>query len=229
MQALPGHGSMVNEFQSIFKHEGLRGLYRGSYSLLIGGGIMRSAQFGVYSSTIAFMSRHTGGPTRPADRLLGIFDPQVIVGGFFGGIGRGVVEAPFENIKVRRQVDAKWSLRELYIGSGTTILRNSILVTLFMVNIDLSKYLFPDTFGPFLTGAITANLAWLTIWPLDVIKSQIQSGKHEGQSMTELLRKILKSGALYRGLIPGLTRSTVANGLSMAVYDKVEKYLKGLQ
>lgn len=229
MQAMPGHGSMVKEFRDLFQREGFRGLYRGGTALLLGGGLMRSAQFGVYNNVIALIREKSGGPTRPENKLLGIFDPQVIAAGFCGGIGRGLVEGPFENIKVRRQVEAKWTLRELYIGSGTTIFRNSILFTLFVVNMDLTKQLIPGGLSPFMTGAVCANMAWLCIWPLDVVKSQIQSGSYKGKSMLYLLKDVVKSGALFRGLIPGLTRSTIANGLSMIVYNKVEHYLKDLK
>lgn len=70
-----------------------------------------------------------------------------------------------------------------------------------------------------------ANLAWLTIWPLDVVKTQLQSGKYSGQSPLALIAEVHRSGLLYRGLLPGLTRSTLANGLSMVVYKKVEAWL----
>ena len=63
-------------------------------------------------------------PTKPKERWMGFLDPQgnispmyhgllhllfshnnvVVVAGFFGGIGRGLVEGPVEYIKVRRQV-----------------------------------------------------------------------------------------------------------------------------
>jgi hypothetical protein len=32
--------------------------------------------------------------------------------------------------------------------------------------------------SPFLTGAICSNLAWLTIWPLDVVKTQVSHVMH---------------------------------------------------
>jgi hypothetical protein len=79
--------------------------------------------------------------------------------------------------------------------------------------------------GPFLTGAVCANLAWLTIWPLDVVKTQLQSGKYAGKSPVVLVTDVWRSGLLFRGLVPGLTRSTMANGLSMVVYKKVEALL----
>lgn len=65
------------------------------------------------------------------------------------------------------------------------------------------------------------SLAWLTVWPADVIKTQRQSGNYEGKSTAELLKINLKSGRLFRGILPGLFRSTVANGSSMVIYEKV--------
>eukprot|EP00957_Ditylum_brightwellii_P004194 319281-Ditylum_brightwellii.AAC.1 len=97
--------------------------------------------------------------------------------GFAGGLGRGVVEGPFEMIKVRRQVIE-----------------------------DLS---------PFWRGGMCANMAWMTIWPLDVVKSRAQSGKFEGVGMVQLLKDAAKDGHLWRGVGPGLTRSFIANGSSM--------------
>ena len=69
-------------------------------------------------------------------------------------------------------------------------------------------------------------MAWLTVWPLDVVKSRIQSGNYEGKNMWHVLRDAQRAGHLYRGLVPGLTRSFIANGTSMEVYSFVEKELK---
>ena len=43
--------------------------------------------------------------------------------------------------------------------------------------------------------------------------------------MWQLLKDVAKSGALYRGLFPGLVRSTVANGTGMYMYAVVQKAL----
>jgi hypothetical protein len=91
---------------------------------------------------------------------------------------------------------------------------------------DFTKQLVPGGLGPFLTGAICANLAWLTVWPLDVAKSQLQSGNYGGKSYFHLVKDIIITGKIFRGLLPGLTRSTIANGTSMVVYKRVEELLK---
>lgn len=82
----------------------------------------------------------------------------MVVAGFAGGIGRGLVEGPFEYIKTRRQVQGQWKFRELTNGAGATIFRNSFLFSSFMIYIDLSHQLVPGGLGPFWTGAICSNL-----------------------------------------------------------------------
>jgi solute carrier family 25 carnitine/acylcarnitine transporter 20/29 len=138
------------------------------------------------------------------------------------------VEGPFEYVKTRRQVDENWKFKEVLSGSGTTIFRNSFLFSSFMIYIDLSKQLVPGGLGSFWTGAICSNLAWLTIWPLDVVKTQLQSGKYKNQHFFELLRDNFKKGVFFRGLLPGLLRSFVANGCSMVVYHKTLIFLNDL-
>ena len=142
---------------------------------------------------------------------------QVVFSGFCGGIARGLVEGPFEYVKVCRQLEKPWTLREVYNGSGATIFRNSFLFSFFVVCVffrqshtfrpwrvlkqlcseafalvvfhcllepvhwvrrrylDLTKQVFGDKLGAFWTGALCANAAWLTVWPMDVIKTQVPS------------------------------------------------------
>lgn len=203
---------------------GITAFYRGGTPLLLGGGLMRSAQFGVYNNCLNSIRNFQGGETDSKNLIFGCFDPQVVLAGFAGGIGRGLVEGPFEMVKVRRQVQTKWVLKEVLKGSGTTLLRNAFLFSSFVVYMDITKQLGANL-SPFWLGGICANMAWLTVWPLDVVKSRVQSGKYEGKSMMNVLKDARKSGHLYRGLVPGLTRSFIANGSSMVVYKYVEAEL----
>jgi solute carrier family 25 carnitine/acylcarnitine transporter 20/29 len=224
MQAL-GLKSASATAKNIFANDGVPGLYRGGVPLFFGGGLIRSAQFGVYETVLALEKKYFGECTAD-QKLLGIFNPQVIVAGFAGGIGRGLVEGPFEYIKTRRQVNQSWLMREVFTGSGATVFRNSFLFCFFMIYVDLTKQFTPNGLGPFWTGAVCSNLAWLTIWPLDITKSQVQSGKFPGQSFASLLVGNIRSGNVFRGLLPGLARSSIANGCSMEVYNMLLKQLK---
>ena len=78
---------------------------------------MRSAQFGVYNNALAKLKSKFGDVTKK-DKWFGWLDPHVIVAGFAGGIGRGVVESPVEFIKIRRQVEHQWNYSEVLKGFG---------------------------------------------------------------------------------------------------------------
>lgn len=220
----------------LYRTGGIKAFYRGGVPLLLGGGLMRSTQFGVYHTVISSLrDRHSGGgdaASLSSRYYFGFIDPDVVVAGFCGGIGRGLVEGPFEMVKVRRQVASGWQFSDVFRGFGTTMLRNSFLFAGFVVYMDIFKQALirndvdPGSVAPFWKAGTCANLAWLTIWPLDVVKTRRQSGRYDGRSVTWLLADAARTGQLYRGLGPGLLRSFVANGASMEVYAFVEKKLK---
>ena len=246
MQGLPS-ASKQSSYQvakELFFKEGVVGLYRGGLPLVVGGSMMRSAQFGVSGSCKTFLENNFGGKTKDKDRVFfGLIDWQVVVAGIAGGLGRGLVETPTDFLKTRRQVEKGWTIRHLLDGTAITLGRNTFLYSSFVFYIDLSKQLCKAGYvpsilmqkqqqqsdnkevsvglTPFAKGAICANLAWLTVWPADVIKTQRQSGNYEGKSTLQLLQTNVRSGKLFRGILPGLVRSTVANGSSMVIYEKV--------
>ena len=243
MQGMPAQSnSSFKVCSELFAKEGVRGLYRGGLPIFIGGSLMRSAQFGVSGAVKDMMKQKK----MPEYKIMGLFDYQVIIAGVAGGVGRGLVEIPADFLKIRRQVEQKWTFSHLTDGTFVTLGRNSVLFAAFVVYIDLAKQACragyvprvlmdegESNLSPFAKGAICANLAWLTVWPADVVKTQRQSGNYDPKiSSFELLRENLKSGRLFRGLIPGLVRSSLANGSSMVVYEWVESTLSkkfGLQ
>lgn len=186
----PREGSMISSTRSLWQKEGIRGLYRGGLPLFLGGSLFRSAQFGFYENTMRFLKANGAfkncriGPynSEKRERML---DVNVVIAGFAGGIGRGLVEGPFEYIKVRRQVHSEWSVSKLYEGGGVTMLRNAFLFCSFSIYRALVPSLLgydvdsngKTTMNPFLEGAVCANLAWMTVWPLDVCKSYVR-GDH---------------------------------------------------
>lgn len=221
-------GNMVTIGRRLAAEGGWKAFYRGGLPMFLGGGFMRSAQFGCNEVALSNIRKGMGGPTKPEGKLFGCLDPQIILAGFAGGLGRGVVEAPIEFLKVRRQVLTPWAMREIVKGAGTTLFRNAFLFSSFVVYVDVSKNFVE--LSPFWLGAICSNMAWMTIWPLDVVKSRLQSGKFkEGMSMRQALADSYRSGAMFRGLAPGLLRSFIANGVGMTVMVAVQKELKEMR
>mmetsp|Transcript_8430 Transcript_8430/g.18926 ORF Transcript_8430/g.18926 Transcript_8430/m.18926 type:complete len:194 (+) Transcript_8430:478-1059(+) len=189
---------------------------------------MRSAQFGVYNSVVPTLESHYG-PTPPSAYYLGCVNPHVVFAGWCGGIGRGLVEGPFEMVKVRRQLVSGWKFGDVFQGFGATLFRNSFLFSSFVIYMDILKQQLHQhdmTLSPFLKAGLCANLAWFSVWPLDVVKTRRQSGKYEGRSLVWLLKDAMRKGDMYRGLSAGMLRSFIANGVSMEVYTAVERELK---
>lgn len=221
MQARPDSllGGSIRVGFDLVRAQGLRALYRGGMPIACGGTLFRSAQFGVYEVALSRLQAYT-----PAHKLFGFLDWQVATAGIAGGVARGLIEAPFDYIKVSRQVERSWSWSMLYRGAGVTILRNSALFGCFSIYRDVIPPLIPGGLSPFWMGALSSNLAWVTVWPLDVIKSQKQSGNYQGYTALALLKEASRTGLLFRGVIPGLLRSTLANGCGMVAYKRVEEF-----
>ena len=78
MQAYDKGASLYTTFLSIYKSEGVRGLYRGGVPLIIGGALMRSSQFGVYDIVLANL-RLKYGTTQPDGRIYGILDHHIVL------------------------------------------------------------------------------------------------------------------------------------------------------
>ncbi|KAL7507721.1 hypothetical protein ACHAWX_000697 [Stephanocyclus meneghinianus] len=130
--------SLVQTASNLYLQGGIKAFYRGGVPLLLGGGLMRSAQFGVYNSVVpALESRY--GPTPPSSYFFGCINPHVVLAGWAGGIGRGIVEGPFEMVKVRRQVVTHWALKDVFQGFGATLFRNSFLFSSFVIYMDILK------------------------------------------------------------------------------------------
>jgi solute carrier family 25 carnitine/acylcarnitine transporter 20/29 len=225
------HPTLLRTVRDLYSSSGIRGFYRGGTALFVGGGLMRSAQFGVYNSVITTLNNQQGGKTLPSQYWFGCIDPNVVLAGYAGGVGRGLVEGPFEMVKVRRQVVSGWNIQDVFRGFGTTLFRNSFLFSSFVIYMDIFRQEIEEkrayTVYPGIKAGICANIAWATIWPLDVVKTRRQSGKYDGKSLGWLLRDAFRNGDMYRGLTMGMLRSFIANGVSMEVYTVVERELNG--
>ena len=234
--------SATHIVKELYSKEGLKGLYRGGLPLLVGGSFMRSAQFGVSAKAREVLEKNNF----PRYTFMNI-DSNVLLAGISGGVGRAIVEIPTDFLKIRRQVqkDNKTKMnfalikKNILDGSMITFGRNTILFASFIVYVDLAKQacsagMIPTflcnedstNLTPFAKGALCSNLAWLSCWPFDVIKTQRQSGNFDPNvSAIQLLKDNAKQGKLLRGLVPGLIRSSIANGSSMVVYETVHTHL----
>jgi solute carrier family 25 carnitine/acylcarnitine transporter 20/29 len=219
-------GSQFHVLYNVLRREGVIGLYRGCIPPLISSPILRSAQFGAYAEVYSLTTPKD--KTKQPPKILGI-DVRILLGGCAGGIARGLIECPFDVAKTTRQTGTSWRLRELTRGLGANIARNAPLLTFFFIFADQVKHFnIPQSLRGFVTGSVCATMAWLLIFPLDVIKSRKQATSGIGKSFLYIVKDIYKSHGIrgfYRGIGPGMVRSLLANGFSFHFYTKTQAFL----
>jgi solute carrier family 25 carnitine/acylcarnitine transporter 20/29 len=230
MQAQPGFEKigMFKAISKTVKAGGIKGLYRGCVPPLWGSGIFRSAQFAVFEGVYTAMDNHTLRQEIPGSSGLQL---RVVMAAMCASTARAVIETPLEYAKVKRQTGQIWAVRGLYTGFGVTWARTMGLMTTYFILIDSQRRNFPNLFaspviGPFLASGISATLAWWIVWPLEYMKSQVQSQFGQRMSTIQRMKLVLKEVGffgLYRGLAPGSIRSFLANGTAMVVMATAQK------
>lgn len=234
MQAQQGfeNMNMRKSFAFVFKKEGIKGLYRGCIPPLLGSGFYRSIQFSAFEATYTFLDNPVGKKAIPMTNGLEV---RVILGGTMAGTCRALIETPLEYAKIRRQTGTEWKLKDSFKGLGVTWFRSLVLLPSYFVFLDTFRRRF-DKFDalndsqiikPFLTSACASVMAWWIVWPLEVIKSQIQANyKAEKNSIQQIMFVIKERGGLfglYRGITPGSIRSFFANGSAFVVMSLAQR------
>ena len=208
----------------------LSNLYRGFSPALFGSVVFRTVPFIAYNVTTEY--------ARPRNKWLR--DRPIALaamGGLAGGLARSLVECPCEYAKTRLQVSQKWAVDQLYTGLGITMARNAAVISLFWAFVESSKpwceRVAPGRYTrAFVSGGICSAAAWCVVFPLDVIKSRLQSGRfHDSMRSHSILAVARTVGAtrgwrgFYAGLSAGLARTVVANGVAFTCYSVVQDWM----
>ena len=118
-------------------------------------------------------------------------------------------------------------MRTLFTGFNLTWARLYIALSSFFICMDAAERHQPALFqlpgiGPFLKGSVCASVGWVLAWPLEVLKSQAQSGLFPAESALKRLQRLLRERGLlglYRGFGPGMARSLLGNGAAVTAFE----------
>ena len=143
---------------------------------------------------------------------------------YYSGFMTGLICSPLINgleaLKVQHQTNKKSlfsyknKFKILKLGFSATLPRESIAGSLYFG----TYYYLRQDYNSFTSGSVAGVSSWLFTYPLDVIKTRLQSGNSKNWKTA-----ILKGG-LFNGLSICLIRSFIVNGISFTLYE----YLKGL-
>ena len=181
----------------------LTSLFRGAAAPIIGYGALNSILFMTFNRTLKAMDPSIFSYTS----LAGVSLSQIWAAGALGGLATWVVSAPSEYVKCRAQlvVDGqgssygvlketirRYGIRGLYYGGVITSLRDGFGYGWYFWSYELMKrglvgWRSADPFAEMKTlevlmaGGVAGVVTWVSIYPLDVVKTRLQT-KEEGLS-----------------------------------------------
>ncbi|KAF8002688.1 hypothetical protein HF325_003653 [Metschnikowia pulcherrima] len=243
-----GAGDVIKRLMA---NEGLGGFYKGTLTPLIGVGACVSVQFSVNE----FMKRHYDETMqgKPLSLL------QFFNCGAVAGFANGFLTSPIEHVRIRLQTQTTKAFagpidcfKQLYkIGGLSSGIYKGLAPTLFRESVGLGIYF--ATYEALIArelrkkvyssrsdvpgwklcmfGGLSGYTLWLSIYPVDVIKSKLQTDslqKPTYRGSVDVVRDIwTKAGTrgFYKGFIPTILRAAPANGATFAVFELTMRLL----
>eukprot|EP01096_Ripella_sp_DP13-Kostka_P009912 TRINITY_DN3828_c0_g1_i1.p1 TRINITY_DN3828_c0_g1~~TRINITY_DN3828_c0_g1_i1.p1 ORF type:complete len:289 (-),score=111.82 TRINITY_DN3828_c0_g1_i1:81-947(-) len=234
--------------QTIAK-EGFGGLYRGVGSPLIGFVALNAVLFSANEAALKALRKpeHGDGPL-PLERTL--------IAGGFAGLAAAFVESPFDLLKTKMQTQPTPAIYRSVFHAATTITKSygapgiyqGLVATIFR-NVPANAFYFAayqqaQTFlrgdshdlsplKTLLAGGIGGMGYWLFCYPLDAIKSIIQSDHADPKqrvyrTYVQSVRKVLAErgvGGFFKGFTPCIIRAFPANAFCFLGYELTLKIL----
>ena len=174
-------------------------LYRGMIYPMCGSGIFNSIQFGTYQY------------------LNDIYHNNVIAG-LGAGLLSGMILCPIDVLKINSQIkNTSYKKLHLYKGLHTTCGREIPFTYIFFTTYYSSmNYLEKNNeMNAFISGGLAGVLSWFFVYPIDVVKTRIQSYQFD------TIRSAINHGNLWKGLSICLVRAFIVNGAGFVVYNKL--------
>ncbi|KAK9456728.1 mitochondrial carrier domain-containing protein [Dipodascopsis uninucleata] len=230
--------------------DGVMGVYRGVTPPLLGVTPMFAISFWGYDLGKRLVSAVS--PLGPSGELsIG----QISAAGFFSAIPMTAVAAPFERIKVLLQIqgqsgESKYKgpldvmiklyreggIRSLFRGSVATLARDGPGSAIYFATYEYLKEQLTPVGQSMSLGAISfaggmSGVAmWVIVFPIDTIKSQLQSSSHQ-TNIVKISRSVYRSGgvkAFFPGLGPAIARSFPANAATFVGVELAHKFFDKL-
>jgi len=266
MQTAPKgtYSGMLGCAKGILVNEGPLAFYKGTLTPLLGIGLCVSIQFAALESSKRYFARINieqgqGGPDGKTLTL-----PQLAAAGAFAGVTNGFVSGPVEHIRIRLQtqsdknrlysgpldaikkISRSHGIAGLYKGQVPTFAREALgyaayfctyeaLVQRYMRIHQVPREALPSPLAV-LYGAIAGYALWALIYPIDVIKSRVQTDGFSGPSRKyastlDCVRTVWRTegpAAFARGLGPTLVRSPLANGFTFLGFELASRALNSM-
>ncbi|CAH1973481.1 unnamed protein product [Acanthoscelides obtectus] len=231
----PKYKGSIHCFTTLLKTDGVRGLYRGVTSPLMGVAGVNAIVFGVYGTC-----------------LRNISDPDSLKSHAMAGAAAGLLQSfvcgPVELVKSRMQVatdgcqSTYQCFKNIYKKEGVKGLNRGITLTILREVPSFASYFFvyeyltrsenpepPSTPRMLCAGGVAGVFTWLISYPADVLKTRMQVDSRY-KSSYDCLKKSLKAdgvACLFQGLTPTLIRAFPVNAVTFTVVAWTMRLLEG--
>jgi hypothetical protein len=149
------------------------------------------------------------------ENLNSITNNSVVASAISGGVRTSVI-TPLEYYKIRKQQQEPVLFRQCFRNMHAVCLKEVPSASIYFP----SYYYLRKQEVPVLTsGGIAGMLAWGSIYPLDTIKTRVQSGA------AKTIREAFQQRGLWVGLIPCLARAAITNSVGFYVYEQSKLFL----
>jgi solute carrier family 25 carnitine/acylcarnitine transporter 20/29 len=243
MQAQPG-SSMLRTARSIFTEQSITGFYRGVVPPLLSLTILNMTNFSSYAAVSKAIT-----PVESASVNCSAF----VAGAAVGPIA-ALISTPFELLKIQMQFSIKnrtgykstsdaafhiyktRGLSALYRGHIVNSLREMLFLGTYFFCYENLKQAILDLASPSLAiplaGGMSGSIGWLVSFPLDCVKTNIQSINMDPKSYTSLPKsstietflEILRTRGilnLYNGVAPSIVRAFIVSSSRFSAYEAI--------
>jgi len=253
---------MMHCATGILRNEGPLAFYKGTLTPLLGIGVCVSIQFGALESTKRFYAARNLANGIGGEGGKTLTGGQIFSAGVLAGLANGFVSGPVEHIRIRLQTQSSvkpeyngpfHAIKKIYSahgipgvfkGQGVTFAREAVgygvyfmtyekLVQREMAQTGIKR----EQLSPLnavLYGAAAGYALWAVIYPIDMIKSRMQTDGFTAatgqkyKSSIDCVRKVWRAEGLpafTRGLTPTLIRSPFANGATFLGFEMASRVL----
>ena len=254
LQTTTTYPNAIVAAQSIYRNEGAFAFYKGTLTPLIGIGACVSVQFGAFHQARRQFEEYNLSKNPLGGG--GLSYGQYYLSGAFAGVANSVISGPVEHVRIRLQTQPHGAgklysgpldcmkklsahqgvLAGLYRGEAVTILREAqaygvwFLAFEYMMNADAVRNKIErkeiSSYKVAFYGGLAGEALWLSSYPLDVIKSKMQSdGFGKGQkykSMRDCFGQTYRAEGLrgfWKGIVPTLLRAMPVSAGTFAVVE----------
>tara|TARA_B110000879_G_C11145166_1_gene502082 strand:- start:1443 stop:2051 length:609 start_codon:yes stop_codon:yes gene_type:complete len=147
------------------------------------------------------------------------FDLYYRYNSLVSGVVSSVIITPLDHYKISKQnnIDTNFSkmINNFKRGYPITVVRETLALTIYFGSYDYMKT--ENNYHPLIAGGIAGALSWLFTYPIDTIKTRIQSNIS--------LKKSIMLKHYWRGINITLVRAFIVNSIGFYVAENVKKII----